>query len=41
MSIKQEPPKKLSPGISAIVGGLAGAFEITLAYPFEFSKVVQ
>jgi len=32
--------KKLSPGISAVIGGIAGACEITLAYPFEFSKVV-
>lgn len=35
-----EPQKKLSPFKSAVVGGLAGAFEISLAYPFEFSKVV-
>jgi len=38
--MSKEKPKKLSPGISAVIGGLAGAFEITLAYPFEFSKVV-
>lgn len=40
-STEAQPQKKLSPLLSAIVGGLAGAFEISLAYPFEFSKVVQ
>ena len=32
---------KLSPSLSALVGGIAGAVEITFAYPFEFAKVVQ
>lgn len=31
----------LSAGQKALIGGAAGAVEITFAYPFEFAKVVQ
>mmetsp|Transcript_5078 Transcript_5078/g.6001 ORF Transcript_5078/g.6001 Transcript_5078/m.6001 type:complete len:168 (+) Transcript_5078:57-560(+) len=33
--------KKMTPGRAAIVGGVAGALEITAAYPVEFSKVIM
>uniref|UniRef100_A0A7S3JG27 Uncharacterized protein n=1 Tax=Euplotes harpa TaxID=151035 RepID=A0A7S3JG27_9SPIT len=33
--------KKMTPGQAAIVGGIAGALEITAAYPVEFSKVIM
>ena len=36
-----DPKDKLKPKQKAIIGGLAGAVEITCAYPFEFAKVVQ
>lgn len=39
--MSSDPKKKLSPGISALIGGIAGACEISCAYPFEFAKVVQ
>lgn len=31
----------MTPGVAAIVGGLAGALEITAAYPVEFTKVIM
>lgn len=33
--------KKMTPGVAALVGGLAGALEITAAYPVEFTKVIM
>ena len=33
--------KKMTPKIAALVGGLAGALEITAAYPIEFTKVIM
>ena len=31
----------MTPGQAALVGGIAGAIEITFAYPIEFSKVIM
>ena len=31
----------MSPKVSALIGGLAGALEITAAYPIEFTKVIM
>lgn len=31
----------MTPGVAAIVGGIAGALEITAAYPVEFTKVIM
>lgn len=42
MSTKEgTKPRKMTPGQAAIVGGIAGALEITVAYPIEFSKVIM
>lgn len=31
----------MTPGVAALVGGIAGALEITAAYPVEFTKVIM
>jgi len=33
--------KKLSPFLSAIIGGITGAMEITITYPTEYTKTVM
>lgn len=32
---------QMTPGVAALVGGIAGALEITAAYPVEFTKVIM
>lgn len=32
---------RMTPGIAAVIGGLAGALEITFAYPVEFTKIIM
>lgn len=42
--MSQSTPKnnvKMTPGVAALVGGIAGALEITAAYPVEFTKVIM
>lgn len=34
-------PPKMTPFVAALVGGVAGALEITFAYPMEFTKVIM
>lgn len=40
-SSSEKKPAKMTPGTAAIVGGIAGALEITAAYPIEFTKVIM
>lgn len=40
-STTQNNNAKMTPKVAALVGGLAGALEITAAYPVEFTKVIM
>jgi len=41
MATAQSNKKAMTPKVAALVGGLAGALEITAAYPVEFTKVIM
>jgi hypothetical protein len=39
--VNNKSSQKMTPGTAALVGGIAGALEITAAYPVEFTKVIM
>ena len=41
MPTAQHKNRQMTPTVAALVGGIAGALEITAAYPVEFTKVIM